>query len=174
MYMKRKIISSTYLRDVDKYQIKIYLDFDDYYLSIKKLIKVREKFIIKNNICVMDDNYYVVEVVPKHENYAMRIFYDDNKNPLEYYFDICKNNGLLEDIKIPYYDDLYLDVTYLCSNKKIDVLDEDELLDGFKNGYITKEELDMIYNVKDKLIMEIKNKINKYMNIDFKKYLDNF
>lgn len=174
MFMKRKIISSTYLRDVDKYQIKIYLDEDDYYVSIKKLIKVREKFIIKNNICVMDDNYYVVEYVPKYENYAMRIFLDDKKNPLEYYFDICKNNGLLEDIKIPYYDDLYLDVTYLCSNKKIDVLDEDELLDGFKNGYITKEELDMIYNVKDKLIMEIKNKNNKYMNIDFKKYLDNF
>lgn len=172
--MKRKIISSTYLRDVDKYQIKIFLDEDDYYVSIKKLIKVKEKFIIKNNICVMDDNYYVVEYVPKYENYAMRIFLDDKKNPLEYYFDICKNNGLLEDIKIPYYDDLYLDVTYLCSNKKIDVLDEDELLDGFKNGYITKEELDMIYNVKDKLIMEIKNKINKYMNIDFKKYLDNF
>ena len=171
MFMKRKIISSTYLRDVDKYQIKIFLDEDDYYVSIKKLIKVKEKFIIKNNICVMDDNYYVVEYVPKYENYAMRIFLDDKKNPLEYYFDICKNNGLLEDIKIPYYDDLYLDVTYLCSNKKIDVLDEDELLDGFKNGYITKEELDMIYNVKDKLIMEIKNKINKYMNIDFKKYL---
>ena len=62
--MKRKIISSTYLRDVDKYQIKFFLDEDDYYVSVKKLIKVREKFIIKNNICVMDDNYYVVEVVP--------------------------------------------------------------------------------------------------------------
>ena len=170
--MKRKIISSTYLRDVDKYQIKIYLDFDDYYLSIKKLIKVREKFIIKNNICVMDDNYYVVEVVPKHENYAMRIFYDDNKNPLEYYFDICKNNGLLEDIKIPFYDDLYLDVTYLCSNKSINILDEDELLEGFSNCDITKDELDMIYNIKDKLVYEISNKINKYMNIDYSKYLD--
>ena len=72
--MKRKIISSTYLRDVDKYQIKFFLDEDDYYVSVKKLIKVREKFIIKNNICVMDDNYYVVEVVPKHENYALRLF----------------------------------------------------------------------------------------------------
>lgn len=33
--MKRKIISNTYLRDVDKYQIKIYLDNDYYYLSVK-------------------------------------------------------------------------------------------------------------------------------------------
>lgn len=172
MRMKRKIVSGTYLRDVDKYQIKIYLDNNDYYLSIKKLINVTKKFIIKNDICVMDNDYYIVEVIPKHENYAMRIFYDNLKNPLEYYFDICKNNGLLEDIKVPFYDDLFLDVTYLCCNGRIDVLDEDELLDGFKNGIVTTEEVDMIYSIKDILIDEIKNKTNKYMNIDFRKYLD--
>ena len=77
MDMKRKIISGTYLRDVDEYQIKIYLDNPDYYISVKKLINVREKFIIINNLCVMDNGYYVVEVVPKHENYALRIFFDD-------------------------------------------------------------------------------------------------
>ena len=120
----------------------------------------------------MDNDYYIVEVIPKHENYAMRIFYDNLKNPLEYYFDICKNNGLLEDIKVPFYDDLFLDVTYLCCNGRIDVLDEDELLDGFKNGIVTTEEVDMIYSIKDILIDEIKNKTNKYMNIDFRKYLD--
>ena len=59
--MKRKIISNTYLRDVDKYQIKLFLDNDNYYISVKKLIKVREKFIIKDNLCVMDNGYYVFE-----------------------------------------------------------------------------------------------------------------
>lgn len=174
MFMKRKIISSTYLREALKYQFKLYLDIDDFYLSVKKLIEVSEKFIIKNDIVVMDNGYYIVEVVPKHESYAMRIFFDKDKNPLEYYFDICKNNGLLEDIKIPFYDDLYLDVTYLCCNKSINVLDEDELLEGFVNKDITYEELIMIYNIKDKLINEIKNKTNKYMNIDFKKYLEEY
>lgn len=174
MCMKRKILTSTYLRDVVKYQIKLYLDIDDYYLSIKKLIDVSEKFIIKDDLCVMDNNFYVVEVVPKYENYAMRIFYDDKKIPLEYYFDICKNNGLDEVTKVPFYDDLYLDVTYLYSNGKINVLDEDELLEAFKLGEITYNELNMIYDVKDKLVYEIKNHINKYMNIDFNKYLDDF
>lgn len=173
MDMKRKIISGTYLRDVDEYQIKIYLDNPDYYISVKKLINVREKFIIINNLCVMDNGYYVVEVVPKHENYALRIFFDDKKKPLEYYFDICKNNGLLDDIKIPYYDDLYLDVTYLYTGL-IRVLDEDELLEGFAGGDISSNELDMIYRIKDKLINEIKQKSNKYMNLDFEKYLDDF
>ena len=172
--MKRKFISSTYLRDVDKYQIKIYLDNDDYYLSVKKLIDVRKKFIILDYLCVMDNDYYVVEVVPKNENYALRIFFDNLKNPLEYYFDITKNNGLYENTNIPFYDDLYLDITILHSNGLIRILDEDELLEAFSIGDINSDELDMVYNIKDKLLMEIKNNNNKYMNIDFKKYLDDF
>ena len=55
MFMKRKIISSTYLREALKYQFKLYLDIDDFYLSVKKLIEVSEKFINKNDIVVMDN-----------------------------------------------------------------------------------------------------------------------
>ena len=170
--MKRKIISNTYLRDVEKYQIKIFLDEEDYYVSVKKLISVREKFIIKENITVMDDGYYIFEVIPKNENYAMRLFLDENKNPLEYYFDITKNNGLYENTKIPCYDDLYLDITYM--NNEINILDEDELLEAYKTNDITKEELDLVYKIKDKLINEIKSNTNKLMNIDYNKYLNNF
>ena len=46
--MKKKIISKTYLREADKYQIKLYLDEDDYYVSVKKLVHVTDKFIINN------------------------------------------------------------------------------------------------------------------------------
>lgn len=77
--MKRKIISNTYLRDISKYQIKLYLDEEDYYIAVKKIIKADEKFIIKDNFCVMDDNYYVLEIIPKNENYAMRLFLDEKR-----------------------------------------------------------------------------------------------
>ena len=170
--MKKKIISSTYLRDVDKYQLKLFLDEDDYYVAVKKLIHVTEKFIIKDNLCVMDDGYYVFEVVPKSDNYAMRLFLDDKKNPLEYYFDICKNNGLYLDTNIPYYDDLYLDVTYL--NGEICILDEDELIDAYHIGDITQDDLKLAYRVKDRLISEIQDGTNMAMNIDFHKYLKDF
>lgn len=170
--MKKKIISNTYLRDVEKYQIKIFLDEEDYYVSVKKLISVREKFIIKENITVMDNGYYIFEVIPKNENYAMRLFLDENKNPLEYYFDITKNNELYENTKIPCYDDLYLDITYM--NNEINILDEDELIEAYKNNDITKEDLDLVYKIKDKLINEIKLNTNKLMNIDYNKYLNNF
>ena len=38
--MKRKYITNTYLRDIEKYQIKLFLDEEDYYISVKKLIFV--------------------------------------------------------------------------------------------------------------------------------------
>ena len=167
--MKRKIITKTYLRDVSKYQIKLYMDEDDCYIVVKKLIKVDEKFIIKDNICVMDDNYYVLEVIPKNENYAMRLFLDDNKRPLEYYFDICKNNGLDIEYLVPCYDDLYLDITVLDGN--INILDKDELDEAFNNKDITNDDYELVMRIKDKLLMEINNNSNKYMNRDYSKYL---
>ena len=170
--MKRKIITKTYLRDIEKYRIKLFLDEEEYYICVKKLIKVNKKFIIKNNLCVMDDGYYIFEVIPKNENYAMRLFLDENLNELEYYFDICKNNNLDEETNIPYYDDLYLDITYL--DGYINILDEDELIDAYDNGDITKEELDLVYRVKDEILPGIKNKTNKLMNLDYKKYIKNF
>lgn len=167
--MKTKIISNTYLRDVKKYQIKFYLDEDEYYICVKKLIECTEKFIIRDNVCVMDNGYYILEVMPKNEDYAMRLFLDKDKNPLEYYFDICKNIRIDENTKIPMYDDLYLDVT--SYHKDINVLDEDELLDAYNNGEFTKKELEHIYKVKDKLIDEIKSDTNKCMNIKYLEYL---
>ena len=169
--MKRKVISNTYLRDIEKYEFKLYVDEDDYYVAVKKLISCREKFIIKDNLTVMDDGYYVFEVVPKNENYAMRLFLDNNKKPLEYYFDICKNNGIDPVSKIPFYDDLYLDITYLYDGS-IDILDENELMDAYNIGEIPDEELKLIYNIKDKLLEEIQNGTNKLMKIDYNKYID--
>ena len=125
-------MSNTYLRDVLKYQIKMFLDRDDYYVCVKKHISAQEKFILKNGICVMDNGYYVLVVVSKVLNYAMRLFLDDKKNPLEYYFDISKNICLYENTNVPCYGDLYLDITYM--NGVIEVVDEDELMDVYKDG----------------------------------------
>ena len=170
--MKKKIISNTYLRDVEKYQIKLFLDEDEEWIAVKKLIDVREKFIIKNDLCVMDNGYYVLEVIPKKLNYAMRLFLDNKKKPLGYYFDICKNNGLYLDTNVPCYDDLYLDITYLDGD--VNILDEKELLNAYNEGDISDEDLELVYRVRDRLLEEIKNNSNKYMNKDYSKYLENF
>ena len=106
--MKRKIITNTYLKEATKYQIKLFLDEKDNFISVKKLINVTDKFIISDNIVAMDNGYYILEIIPKHENYALRVFFNDKKEIIEYYFDIIKESGLDEVYKVPYFDDLYL------------------------------------------------------------------
>ena len=104
--MREKLITKTYLRDVNKYKLEIYYDKEDYYLSIKKILNIEKPFILENGLCLIDNNYYIVEVLPKNENYAMRVYFNEKKERLEYYFDISLKNGLDEETRIPYYDDL--------------------------------------------------------------------
>ena len=117
--------------------------------------------------------YYIVEIIPKNEKYAMRVFLNDKKEVIEYYIDIIKESGLDAEYNIPYFIDLYLDITVLY-NDKINIIDEDELLDAYNTNIITKEEYEKVHQVKDKLIEEIKNKTNKYMNLNINKYLEDF
>ena len=172
--MKKKVISKTYLRDVDKYQIKLYLDEEDYYVAVKKLIHVTDRFIINNGKTIaMDNNYYIVEVIPKNENYAMRVFLNDKKEVVEYYFDIIKESGLDKEYNVPYFIDLYLDITVLY-NGVVHVIDEDELVEAHLSGKIIEEDYNKVLKVKENLLKEIKNKTNRYMNLDINKYLENF
>ena len=169
--MKTKVITNTYLRDVCKHQIKLFYE-DDYYVSVKKLIDVREKFIITGGLCVMDNGYYIFEVIPKNDNYAMRLFLNEKKEALEYYFDICKNNRVDSVSNVPCYDDLYLDITYLDGT--INILDEDELISAYEMGDISKDDYDLVYKMRDRLLEEINSKTNKLMNIDYMQYLNDF
>lgn len=172
--MKKKIISKTYLREADKYQIKLYLDEDDYYVSVKKLVHVTDKFIINNGKTIaMDNGYYIVEIIPKHEHYAMRVFLNEKKEVIEHYIDIIKESGLDKEYNIPYFIDLYLDITVLY-NGDIHVIDEDELLDAYNSSEITKDEYNEVLELKNKIINEIKTGTNKYMNLDISKYLEDF
>ena len=167
--MREKLISKTYLRDVNKYKLEIYYDKEDYYLSIKKILNIEKPFILENGLCLIDNNYYIVEVLPKNENYAMRVYFNEKKERLEYYFDISLKNGLDEETRIPYYDDLYTDITVVQEN--IEVLDEEELQEAFNMGKISKSEYNIANETRDKLLQSIKNKNNKYMNLDLERYL---
>lgn len=168
---KRKLISKTYLKDVREYELKIYFDKEDYYFSVKKIIDIKKPFSLESGVCLIDNDYYIVEVIPKKENYIMRVYFNEKKERVEYYFDITLRNGLDKESNIPYYDDLYLDITI---NKEgiINVLDEDELLDALDKKEISKKEFDLANKTKDLLLDSIKNKSNKYMNLDIEKYLN--
>lgn len=168
--MRKKLISTTYLKDVDRYNLNIFFNQSDYYVCVKKIIDIKTPFVSPIGTYLINNGYYIIEVIPKKENYAMRVFFNEKKERLLYYFDITRSNGVDEKTKIPYYDDLYLDVTF--ANGEIRVLDEDELQEALDRNLISKDDFVLANKTKDLLVESINKKENKYINLDLESYLD--
>lgn len=80
MINRRKYIYKTYLRDVNKYRYSFFEDKDNKcYISIKKILEIKSPFCTEQSGCLIDNNYYILEVVPLDENYSIRLFIDDKK-----------------------------------------------------------------------------------------------
>ena len=161
--MRKKLLSKTYLRDVNEYILTFDFTNEDYYLSKKKIIKTTP-FVLSNGLKVIDNGYYILEILPKTENYAIRVYFDDNKNIIEYYIDITNGCEIDEESKIPYYDDLFLDIT--ITNGLVEVLDQDELENALSNKIIDANTYNKAIKTKDKLLKEIKNNCNKILKKD--------
>lgn len=166
--MRKKLISKTYLRDVEKYTQTLFMDRSDYYASVKHILKTRP-FVSGHGIKLIADGYYIVEVVPKNENYSMRAFLNDKKEVLEYYFDISLGNGVDEETKVPYYDDLFTDI--IVAEDKIYIVDENELSGALECKLITQEQYNLAKAVTDKLYKEIVDGANVYKNMDLKEFI---
>ncbi len=170
MINRRKYINKTYLRDVNKYQYNFFEDEENNcYISIKKILEIKKPFYTEQSGCLIDNNYFIVEVVPLDKNYCIRLFVDNKKQILLYYFDITNKNGFDKEANSPYYDDLYLDV--ILKDSEIRVLDEDELETALKEKNINKAEYDLAINKKNELIESLKSNTNKFMKFNFIKYL---
>ena len=164
---KTKFTTNTYMREALKYEIKI-ISEKDYFITIKKYLSMSDKFVI-NNTTLLDNNYYLVEITPLKEKYNIRFYVDDKLNIIDYYIDITYENGI--KYKIPYYVDLYLDIIHYPDTDEVTFYDEDELKSALDNKLISKKDYNMAYKVGNKLLKEIQNKTNKYLNIDIIKYI---
>ena len=172
MVNRRKYIKNTYLRGINKYKHNFFEDKqNDCYISIKNILDLNEDeaSFSSKGICLINKNYYIVEIVPLHENYCIRVFVNDKKEILFYYVDITFQNGFDSINNSLYYDDLYLDV--IIQDNDITVLDEDELVEALENGEIDKNEYELAVSKKDELIDSLIKNNNKYMKLDFLKYL---
>ncbi len=170
---KTKLVTKTYMREVLDYKILIIKNNEDYYITIKKILKTSEPFSLFNfgkNIVHIDQGYYVVEITPLKEKYNCRIFIDDKMQIIDYYFDISLYNGVLD--KVPYYVDLYLDVLFYPNRDNLVIYDDnDELEEALKEKIITKKEYNEALKTAEKLKQELQKDKNKYVNIDILKIL---
>ena len=120
-----------------------------------------------------------MEYTPLDKNYNVRVHINDKLEILEYYFDITLKNEIRNEV--PYYNDLYLDVVYYQpaatkDSTYIYLSDEREIKDALNKDIIDKEEFDLAYKATDELLLELKNKTNKFVNRgldDYFKYRKN-
>ena len=155
--MKKKYISETFLRDAKEYDLKMFVR-KDYFLCIKQIKKIEKPFYLKDDLCLIDNNYYIIEILYPNKHYTIRIFLNDRKEEILNYYDIIDKIKMDTRIMIPYYEDLYLDV--IVKDDNIYVLDEDELEKAFNEKYITADQYKLAKNAVDTLILEIKQNKN--------------
>jgi hypothetical protein len=90
---------------------------------------------------------------------------DENKNVIQWYFDISYKIGL--DNGVPYEMDMYLDLI-ITKEGNIIKMDEEELIDAYNKGELTKEDLDNAYDIYNYLVDKY------YNNLDELKELTNY
>ena len=172
---KKKFTSNTYMREAIDYDI-VTVKEDNLFVTIKKYKKMTDKFILSdesgNQVVYIDEGYYVVELTPLGENYNIRFYFNQNKKYIDYYIDITLENGV--EYKMPYYVDLYLDIIHYPKDDSVKFWDEDELEEALSKKIISKKDYDMAYKVGNKLLEEIRNKTNKYFNMDVLKYINKY
>ena len=169
--MRKKLTTKTHTRDVIEFETKMFDEKDiGCFVVVKKINKTSKPFRISNGEILVDDGYMLIEITPKNSNYNVRVFFDRERNILQRYIDICKSTGFDENENAPYYDDLFLDII-IGKTGEVRVLDEDELEDARAGGIITQDEFDFAVELKDKLLEEIENKSNKYIELNTEKYM---
>jgi predicted RNA-binding protein associated with RNAse of E/G family len=141
-----------------------YIEEPDFsgYLSVICIDKVREPLVIEvagENLCLADDGFIWTQHFPKDSNYALTTMFNDRKEVVQWYFDICDGNKV-SSLGIPYYDDLYLDVVLLPSEEML-LLDEDELEQALRDKDITREQYESACSEAQKLIDSISKNENK-------------
>lgn len=172
---KTKFTTNTYMREAIDYDIVIVKE-EDLFITIKKYKSLTAPFTLTNEdgkeVNYIDKDYYVVELTPLKEKYNIRYYFDNNKNFIDYYIDITYENG--EKYKLPYYVDLYLDIIHYPNSNTVKFCDEDELENALKNKIISKKDYNMAYRVANKLLKEIENNKNKYLNMNVLEYINKF
>ena len=171
--------------DVRKKQVREVTDMDitikkleekNTYITLKEVKAVEQPYSVYINgerVKKLDKDFTIIEYTPQDKKYNVRIHVNDKKEILEYYFDIIAENKIKDGI--PFYNDLYLDVVYFqpAATKEgtyIQLVDCNELEEALKENIIDKEQFDMAYIEAEKLMKELKEKKNWYVNRGLEDY----
>jgi len=156
--MKKKYIDGTDLEWLEKYTSKQkYID-DEYrgYVSLIEFEKVKFKMTVdydSSETCLLDDGYKGIIYMPLDKTWCVSTVFNRENEIVEWYFDMTKENSVEENGK-PFFIDLYLDIA-VSADRKITVLDEDELQEALDQGIINEQDFEMAKVTCRELIAEV-------------------
>lgn len=168
--MKRKYLDRPeWPRILSKRFISTYIENEELegHLAVLYLDEVSNPLVLEilgRDRCLVNEGYIWLEYLPAGHNYCVTAMINDKKEVVQWYFDIIKGCGF-DDRGIPFFDDIYLDVSVLPS-KDILLLDEDELKEAVETKDITEEDYDMAYNQARSIMENID--VDKLMRLTFK------
>lgn len=145
--MKRKFGDRANWRRVTQRQFKSrYVDSAMFtgYVTSYRILELRDplwKSYGGHTFRIADKGYKWLQYYPKGAHYVITAMFDDAGEIIEWYIDICKNQGVT-DQGVPWFDDLYLDIVVL-KNGEVFLLDEDELDEALTRGHITVKDYDL-------------------------------
>lgn len=161
------------------------LDDLNCYFTVKEINEIDEnnELVDKHPSCrKIDKNFKMLEYTPIDKDYNVRVYVNDKNEIFEYYLDVTDGMELRKGV--PYYNDLFLDVIYYNKSEKMTnfkmehtdtnlyISDKDELEEALNENVITRTQYDKAYNVANKLMNEIKNGTNIFINRGLTDYLN--
>jgi len=117
-------------------------------------------------ICLADRGYTWMQHYPKGEHFVVTTMFDNRGKVVQWYIDICKTQGLTEQ-RVPWFDDLYLDVVVLPSGE-IYLMDEDELQEAYIAGDVTSRDVILAKKTAGRLLSLIRNGKFRYFTLSMK------
>ena len=171
MQIKQKSMSrSSWTRILDKEYVIMDITYNNSNGKIGLLyIKDVKEPLIKsyNNekIVIVDKGYYWLQIGLKDKNYWITAIYDNNKNLIQYYIDITRNNYI--NSNDPYFEDLFLDVVIFPNGNYI-TLDINELNQALSEKIITEQEFNMALDTANDVTKSILSNITDFDKLCFK------
>lgn len=114
------------------------------YATLLYMVEVAEPLWVTHNdqrICIADVGYSWLQIFPEGANYTHTTMFDAEGQPVQEYIDLVAEQGI-DDAGIPWYDDLYLDITWIPEGSP-SLLDVEELEAARAIGAITPEQYEL-------------------------------
>lgn len=141
------------------------------YITLISIYKVKEPLSVikkEKQITLVDEGYYWMQHFPLGANYCVTTMLNNEKEIIQWYFDISKCVGISEQ-GVPYWEDLYLDLV-VYPNGDFFVLDEDELQEALDNNQIDENDYRLAYEALNELLKTSAIMENKIIQITMKHF----